>query len=275
MSRTKIILAFLTVVVCASACKKIPRSGKVNFKSSTDSLSYALGYIEANSFKKNFEQAPFQIDSIDYINIAKAIAKTNLTKRYSDFRIKQFDELNEEAFYKGFVNELAYGKSYFSELSADIYLRKIFEQKKIVKDSLRKEQGKTNLLNGKKFLEKNKKRKEITTTESGLQYEILKKGTGKKALATDKVKCVYHGTLLDGSIFDSSKERGDTTTFGVRNVIKGWTEALKIMPEGSEWRIYIPSELAYGEQGKGEKIGPNETLIFDLNLIKVIEKKKK
>ena len=275
MKRTSIILTFLAVVVCLSACKKVPRSGKVNFKSSTDSLSYALGYIEANNFKKSFERIPFQIDSADYKNIAIAIAKTKLTKSYSDFRIKQFDSINEDAFYKGFLNELAYGKSYFSEMSADFYLRKIFNEKKAVQDSMRKELQKTNLLKGQKFLEENKKRKEIITTESGLQYEIVEKGTGKIPVASDRVKCVYHGTLLDGTVFDSSKERGDTTTFYVNRVVKGWTEALQLMPEGSEWKLYVPADLGYGERGSGEKIGPNETLIFDINLIEVIEKKDK
>jgi FKBP-type peptidyl-prolyl cis-trans isomerase len=273
MKRSSLILAFLAVIAIFSACNKVPRSGKLKFKNNVDSVSYALGYIEANNFKKNFNQVPFKMDSIAYVHFAKAIAKTTLSERYTDFRNNQFDSLNEEAFYKGFLNELAYGKSYFSETSADIYLRKIFNQKKTVKDSLRKEEGKANLAKGKKFLEENKARKEVIETESGLQYEIMKEGTGKIPDAKDRVKCVYHGTLLDGTVFDSSKERGDTTSFGVNRVIKGWTEALQLMPEGSEWKLYIPADLAYGERGSGQKIGPNETLIFDINLVEVVESK--
>lgn len=275
MRRSSLIIAFLAVVVSFSACKKVSRSGKVKFTSSTDSVSYALGYIEANNYKKSFNQLPFEMDSIAKINFAKAIAKTELSKRYTDFRKNQFKELNEEIFYKGFINELAYGKSYFTEMSADLFLRKIFEENKAIKDSIRKELAKDNLKKGQEFLLENKSRNEIVETESGLQYEIIKTGNGKTAQAFDRVKCVYHGTLLDGSVFDSSKERGDTTAFGVNRVIKGWTEALQLMPEGSEWRLYIPADLAYGERGSGEKIGPNETLIFDLNLVEVIENGKK
>ena len=275
MRRSSIICAFLAAIVSFSACRKVPRSGKMDFKSSIDSVSYALGYIEANNFKKTFEQVPFLMDSMTFVNFAKIMAKTQLTEKYSDIRIKQFNGFNEDAFYKGFVNELAYGKSYFSETNADIYLRKIFKQQKAIKDSLQKEIGKANLLKGKNFLTENKKHKGIKETESGLQYKIIKEGNGKIAANTDWVKCVYHGTLLDKTVFDSSKERGDSTSFAVNRVIKGWTEALQIMPEGSEWRLFIPSELAYGERGSGDKIGPNETLIFDINLVEVLDKSKK
>lgn len=274
MKRSSLIIAFLAVIVSFSACKKVPRSGKVKFANSVDSVSYALGYIEAMNYAKGLAQVPFEMDSVAKIQFAKAIAKTKLSKRYLEFRKKQFEDLNEEVFYKGFINELAYGKSYFSEMSADIYLRKIFEQKKAAKDSIRKELGKANLQKGQDFLKENKARKEVVETESGLQYEVLKEGTGKTAGLTDRVKCVYHGTLMDGTVFDSSKERGDTTAFGVNRVIKGWTEALQIMPEGSEWRLYVPADLAYGERGSGQKIGPNEMLIFDINLVEVVEKKK-
>eukprot|EP01029_Cantina_marsupialis_P023773 TRINITY_DN5993_c0_g1_i3.p1 TRINITY_DN5993_c0_g1~~TRINITY_DN5993_c0_g1_i3.p1 ORF type:complete len:279 (+),score=0.63 TRINITY_DN5993_c0_g1_i3:680-1516(+) len=274
MKRSRILLVLVISVFAFSSCTKVPRSGKLKFTSRVDSVSYALGYIEANNFKQTFERVPFKMDTADYKNIARAIAKTSLSKNYSDFRIKQFKEIDEDIFYKGFINQLAYGKSYFSESSADLYLRKIFQEQKLLQDSLRKEEAKLSLEKGKKFLEENAKRPEVKQTESGLQYEIIKEGKGVKPLATDRVECVYHGTLLDGTVFDSSKERGDTTTFGVNRVIKGWTEALQLMPEGSSWRLFIPSDLAYGERGGGEKIGPNETLIFDIDLVKVVEKKK-
>jgi FKBP-type peptidyl-prolyl cis-trans isomerase FklB len=274
MKRRSLIIAFLAVIVSFSACTKVPKSGKMKLANSVDSVSYALGYIEAGNFKKNFNQVPFEMDSTAYVHFAKAVAKTKLSDRYTEFRVNQFKEINEEAFYKGFLNELAYGKSYFSEMSADIYLRKIFEQNKAVKDSIRKEEGNANLEKGRKFLEENKAREGVVETESGLQYEIIKEGNGPIAGERDQVKCVYHGTLLDGTVFDSSKERGDTTAFGVKRVIKGWTEALMLMPEGSEWRLYIPGDLAYGERGSRDKIGPNETLIFDINLVEVVQKKK-
>ncbi len=111
----------------------------------------------------------------------------------------------------------------------------------------------------------------MTTTASGLQYEVIKAGDGPKPVATDKVSVHYHGTLLDGKVFDSSVERGMPITFGVQEVIKGWTEALQLMPVGSKWKIYIPSQLAYGESGAGGDIGPNEALIFEVELLGIVK----
>lgn len=111
-----------------------------------------------------------------------------------------------------------------------------------------------NIEQGKAFLEENKKRGGIVTLPSGLQYEVITEGKGKKAKATDKVKCHYEGTLIDGTLFDSSVKRGQPAVFGVNQVIPGWVEALQLMPEGSKWKLYIPSDLAYGAQGAGEMI---------------------
>ena len=122
---------------------------------------------------------------------------------------------------------------------------------------------------GKAFLAENAKREEIKVTDSGLQYEILKEGSGPKPTETSKVKVHYHGTLTDGTVFDSSVERGEPTSFGVNQVIKGWTEALQLMPQGSKWKLYIPSDLAYGPRGAGGKIGPYETLIFEVELLEI------
>ncbi len=124
-----------------------------------------------------------------------------------------------------------------------------------------------NLKIGREFLEENKKKEGVVALPSGLQYEILKEGTGPKPKATDKVKCHYHGTLINGKVFDSSVERGQPAVFGVNQVIKGWVEALQLMPVGSKWRLYIPSELAYGSQGAGSSIEPNSALIFDVELL--------
>lgn len=124
---------------------------------------------------------------------------------------------------------------------------------------------------GDKFLAENGKRKGVTTTASGLQYEVIKEGTGPKPVATDKVNVHYHGTLLDGKVFDSSVDRGMPITFGVQEVIKGWTEALQLMPVGSKWKIFIPSQLAYGENGAGGDIGPNEALIFEVELLGIVK----
>ena len=126
-----------------------------------------------------------------------------------------------------------------------------------------------NLKKGEEFLAENTKRPGIVTLPSGLQYEILSAGTGRKPSATDRVQCHYHGTLIDGTVFDSSVQRGVPAVFGVNQVIPGWVEALQMMPEGSRWKLYIPSKLAYREHQAGS-IPPNSALIFEVELIKVI-----
>lgn len=123
---------------------------------------------------------------------------------------------------------------------------------------------------GKNFLEENKKKENIVTLPSGLQYEVIKEGNGKKPKATDRVKCHYEGTLIDGTLFDSSIQRGEPAVFGVNQVIAGWVEALQLMSEGSKWRLFIPSELAYGANGAGEMIPPHSTLIFEVEMIEVL-----
>ena len=124
-----------------------------------------------------------------------------------------------------------------------------------------------NLEEGKAFMAENKKNENVVTLPSGLQYEVLSEGNGSKPVATDKVRCHYHGTLLDGTVFDSSVQRGQPAVFGVNQVIKGWVEALQLMSTGSKWRLFIPSHLAYGEQGAGNSIEPNSTLIFEVELL--------
>lgn len=123
---------------------------------------------------------------------------------------------------------------------------------------------------GEEFLNINKNKAGVVTLPSGLQYEILKKGEGKTPTATDQVKCHYHGTLIDGTVFDSSVERGTPATFGVNQVIAGWVEALQLMPVGSKWRLFIPPHLAYGEAGAGQSIEPNSTLIFDVEVLDIV-----
>ena len=123
---------------------------------------------------------------------------------------------------------------------------------------------------GKAFLEENKKRAGVVTLPSGLQYEVINEGTGKKPAASNQVKCHYEGTLIDGTLFDSSIKRGEPAVFGVNQVIPGWVEALQLMPEGSKWKLYIPSDLAYGARGAGEMIPPHSTLVFEVELLEVL-----
>src|SRR5215217_7562921 len=127
-----------------------------------------------------------------------------------------------------------------------------------------------NLKAGEDFLETNKQREGVHTTSTGLQYEVLTEGSGPKPKATDKVKCHYHGTLIDGTVFDSSVQRGQPATFPLNMVIKGWTEALQLMSVGSKWRLFLPPQLAYGERQTGSVIGPNSTLIFDVELLDIV-----
>ena len=126
-----------------------------------------------------------------------------------------------------------------------------------------------NIAKGKEFLDNNSKQSGVITLPSGLQYTIIKEGTGPKPTAEDKVSTHYHGTLIDGKVFDSSVERGEPVSFPVNGVIPGWTEALQLMPVGSKWKLFVPSNLAYGERGAGGDIGPNETLIFEVELLAI------
>ena len=123
---------------------------------------------------------------------------------------------------------------------------------------------------GEKFLVENKKRAGVITLPSGLQYEVITEGKGAKPKATDRVKCHYEGQLINGQVFDSSVKRGEPAVFGVNQVIPGWVEALQLMPVGSKWKLYIPSDLAYGEKGAGEAIAPNSTLIFEVELLDIV-----
>ena len=131
------------------------------------------------------------------------------------------------------------------------------------------EAGKKNIEAGEKFLKENAEKEGVTVTESGLQYKVITQGSGKKPVATDTVETHYEGKTLDGNIFDSSYRRGQTATFPLNGVIKGWTEALQLMAEGSKYELYIPSELAYGASGSGGTIQPYSTLIFTVELIAV------
>ncbi|WP_212006328.1 FKBP-type peptidyl-prolyl cis-trans isomerase [Chitinophaga sp. HK235] len=147
-----------------------------------------------------------------------------------------------------------------SEMSISNYLQQ-----------LKAEKSAKNREASEKFLAENKAKPGVVTLPSGLQYLILKAGTGAKPTLNDKVKTHYHGTLIDGTVFDSSVERGEPISFPVSGVIKGWTEALQLMPVGSKWRLFIPADLAYGDRGAGPKIGPASALVFDVELLDIVQ----
>lgn len=180
----------------------------------------------------------------------------------TNFLNSGFKNIDVASFMKAFKEVMNNESTDLTPQDANRLIQEYFSKKQ--EDMLSK-----NLQAGIDFLEENKKRDNVVILSSGLQYEILTEGKGEKPKATDKVKCHYHGTLIDGTVFDSSVQRGQPAVFGVNQVIKGWVEALQLMPVGSKWRLYIPSELAYGQQGAGDIIKPNSTLIFDVELLEI------
>ena len=189
--------------------------------------------------------------------------------------IKDVLEGNKTAITHNEAREIV--NKYFAELEEKMNAENIAKGKAFLEENKKKPNIVTlpsglpeNIAKGKAFLEENKKKPNIVTLPSGLQYEVIKAGNGKHPKATDRVRCHYEGTLIDGTLFDSSIKRGEPAVFGVNQVIKGWVEALQLMTEGAKWKLYIPSELAYGAQGAGEMIPPHSTLIFEVELIEVL-----
>lgn len=181
----------------------------------------------------------------------------------NNFRHSGIHELVMEDFAKGLNDVLSGNKP---EISYD-------DAKQVINDyfiKLQAEKSEINKKAGEEFLRINKEKAGVTELPSGLQYQILQKGSGTKPASSDQVKCHYHGTLIDGTVFDSSVQRGEPAIFGVSQVIPGWVEALQRMETGAKWRLFIPSALAYGERGAGEKIEPNSTLIFDVELLEIV-----
>ena len=172
-------------------------------------------------------------------------------------------DMNVEDFVKGLKDVITGVKPEMSHSEAQAVVNDHFRK-------LAEEAYTQNKASGEAFLAENAKKEGVTVLPSGLQYEVITAGNGKKPSATDRVKCHYEGTLIDGTIFDSSIKRGEPAVFGVNQVIKGWVEALQLMQEGAKWRLYIPYDMAYGEHGAGEMIPPYSALIFDVELIKVL-----
>ncbi len=186
-----------------------------------------------------------------------------------NFRASGIDKIDVQDFADG-VASVFYGsepKMSYDEAKAEI--QKYFTALEAKQQAEAAKMGEINEAAGKKYLEENGKRVEVKTLPSGLQYEVLTEGDGPMPKSTDRVEVHYTGKLIDGTVFDSSVDRGAPATFGVTQVIPGWVEALQLMKAGSKWRLFIPSQLAYGPQGAGP-IGPNSTLIFDVELLRVL-----
>jgi FKBP-type peptidyl-prolyl cis-trans isomerase FklB len=216
-------------------------------------LIIALFIINTTTKRMNAQKLNNEVDSVSYslgVNIGE-----NIKSQFPDIDLKNFE-------------------SGIEDLLSEKKQPKIEGQdaQKVIQEYFTKQQAKASegkIEEGKAFLAENGKRKEVITLESGLQYEIITSAEGPKPTLNDQVTTHYHGTLLDGTVFDSSVERGQPATFPVSGVIKGWTEALQLMSVGAKWRLYVPYDLAYGEKGASAQIGPYTTLIFDVELLKI------
>jgi FKBP-type peptidyl-prolyl cis-trans isomerase FklB len=207
-------------------------------KTQKDKVSYAIGLNIGKSFRK---------DSVD---------------------------VNSAVFARGVKDAITGAKPLLTDEELKAVLTELQAELKKRQDDVTRAAGETNQKAGEAFLAENKTKEGIVALPSGLQYKIVTAGTGPKPAETDSVVCNYRGTLLDGTEFDSSYKRGQPATFPVNGVIKGWTEALQLMPVGSKWQLFVPADLAYGARGAGGEIGPNATLVFEVELLSIQEKAK-
>jgi len=187
---------------------------------------------------------------------------------------KQSVEVDSNLVSQGLKDTMSGGKTRLTQEEAQAVLKEVQTEVQKQQQEKMKESADKNKAEGEAFLAANKSKDGVVTLPSGLQYKILTAGTGPKPTASDSVVCNYRGTLINGTEFDSSYKRGQPATFGVGQVIKGWTEALQLMPVGSKWQLFVPSSLAYGERGAGAEIGPDSTLIFEVELLSIQDKTK-
>lgn len=220
-----------------------PAGSRATLANSNDSLSYSIGYSIAQSMKQQ------NLTNLNTTVVGQAIA----------------DALKGQ--------KLAIGEGQMQQIMMGFMQKQqmAMQQKQEGMMAERAKLAEPNKKAGAAFLAENKTKPGVQTTASGLQYIVEKEGTGAKPTAADRVKVHYTGTLLNGDVFDSSVQRGQPAEFGVTEVIKGWTEVLQLMPVGSKWKVFIPSDIAYGDRGAGEGIGPGSTLIFDIELLDIVK----
>ncbi|GAA3563629.1 FKBP-type peptidyl-prolyl cis-trans isomerase [Snuella lapsa] len=239
------ITKFLSIALVAALASSCNKGGftKKSLNTEVDSVSYAIGMDVARNIGANFSEFDNDlflqgfmsaVDSSEVLidkEAAQGIIRTYMMKKQQEQRDKMEEEAKKKA-EETYANEKAEGE---------------------------------------KFLEENMTKDGVVTTASGLQYIVLKEGDGEKPEAASKVKVHYHGTLIDGTVFDSSVDRGEPSQFGVGQVIKGWTEGLQLMSVGSKYKFFVPQELAYGYQQRGAKIKPFSTLIFEVELLEIVK----
>jgi FKBP-type peptidyl-prolyl cis-trans isomerase len=198
----------------------------------------------------------------------------NTAKRMGDGLKKQSVPFDAAIFLRGMKDGFAGGKTLLTDEQAQAVLTEMQKQVHEQQQAKAQQASEGNKKEGDAFLAANKGKTGVVTLASGLQYKILTEGTGPKPTTSDSVVCNYRGTLIDGKEFDSSYKRGQPATFPVTGVIKGWTEALQLMPVGSKWQLFIPPDLAYGDRGAGGDIGPGATLVFEIELLSIEDKSK-
>jgi FKBP-type peptidyl-prolyl cis-trans isomerase FklB len=231
-----------TATTAKAPAKKPATAAPAPLTTQTQKFSYALGMNIAKNLGNQLKQGSVEVD-------------WNLVAQ-------------------GLKESTSGGKTRLTEDEAKAVLTEVQNEAQKRMQQKAQEAAAKNKTEGETFLAANKDKEGVVTLPSGLQYKILTAGTGPKPAASDSVVCNYRGTLIDGKEFDSSYKRGQPATFVVDKVIKGWTEALQLMPVGSKWQLFIPSNLAYGERGAGAEIGPHATLLFEVELLSIQEKKK-
>ncbi len=228
-------VSLLVAIIGLASCQNKPGAvTKKELKTALDSVSYAIGMDVARNVKSSF------------------------------------DNFENDLFIQGYNNVIDSTDILLDQTQAQQVVQAYFQKKQQEEVAKRKAEGEKNKVEGTQFLTENLAKEGVKVTESGLQYKVLKEGTGAKPAADSKVKVHYHGTLIDGTVFDSSVDRGEPTEFGVNQVIKGWTEGLQLMKEGAKYKFFIPQDLAYGANPRpGGAIKPYATLIFDVELLEI------
>lgn len=288
----------MTLAAAAALSSCTAQSSKGNLSNDIDSLSYAIGMArtegldqflmqqgidstQMTQFIKGFNEGAAKIDKKDVAYMTGLQVGQMVSKQWVEgfnqqiFGNDSTQSLNREKLLEGFIAGVV-GKGQMDKMFAQGYMQ---SQMEVIREKSLEKRYADNIEAGKKFLEENKQKEGVVTTESGLQYKVLTQGTGAVPADTSYVQVNYKGTLLDGTEFDSSYKRKDKdgksqlATFRANQVIKGWTEALTMMPVGSKWELYIPYDLAYGSREMGAQIKPFSTLIFEVELVGIGKKK--